>query len=192
MTTIQGSDAARSYHHGNLRRALLAAAVEDLAERGTSGLSLRDLARRVGVSHAAPRHHFGDKTGLLTAIAAEGFRLQTERLQRAWVETRSFLEVGVAYVGFAVGHRAHFEVMYRPELLRLDDPELVAARAASSAMLYGPVQTVPGGEQEPRTAGIAAWALVHGLATLYLSGNLPATEASDPEALARRVAAHLF
>jgi AcrR family transcriptional regulator len=192
MTTNQAAGSARPYHHGDLRRALLAAAVEELAERGATGLSLRDLARRVGVSHAAPRHHFGDKTGLLTAIAAEGFRLQAERLERAWIETGSFLEVGVAYVGFAAGHRAHFELMYRPELLRLDDPELLAARAASSAMLYGPVRTVPGGEQEPRTAGIAAWALVHGVATLYLSGNRPAAEASDPEALARRVAAHLF
>jgi AcrR family transcriptional regulator len=73
-TTPPASKDARPYHHGDLRRALLEAAVQAIAEVGPAAVSLRDLARRVGVSHAAPAHHFGDKAGLLTAVAADGFR----------------------------------------------------------------------------------------------------------------------
>src|SRR6266536_5182875 len=73
-TSYAGWMAKRAYHHGDLRRALLVAAVEVIEESGPAALSLRDLARRAGVSHAAPQHHFGDKAGLLTAVAAEGYR----------------------------------------------------------------------------------------------------------------------
>ena len=187
-------DGQRPYHHGDLRRALLDAALADVAKRGPSQLSLRGLARAVGVSHAAPRHHFGDKRGLLTAIAVEGFELLAAELESALQATGSFLEVGVAYVRFAVGHRAHFDVMFRPELLRDDDPALATARAASSRMLYGPVTAVaPAGDAcDPRAPAIAAWSLVHGLATLWLTHNLPPDLAGDPEALARAAARHLF
>jgi AcrR family transcriptional regulator len=112
---------ARPYHHGNLRWAVLAAAVEAITEVGPAGVSLRDLARRAGVSHAAPAHHFGDKAGLLTALAAEGYSLLADALEAAQHRTRDFLEVGVAYVRFAVEHRAHFEVMFRPDLYHPDD-----------------------------------------------------------------------
>ena len=115
------------YHHGDLRRALLAAAVEAIDEVGPTAMSLRDVARRAGVSHAAPAHHFGDKAGLLTALAAEGFRRLADELDRTARETGSFLEVGVAYVRFAVTHPAHFAVMFRPDLHDTDDPELVEA-----------------------------------------------------------------
>ena len=74
MQTVATSGNGRPYHHGDLRRALLDEAVASLRESGTAALSLRDLARRAGVSHAAPAHHFGDKRGLLTAVAAEGYR----------------------------------------------------------------------------------------------------------------------
>ena len=186
--------ATRPYHHGALRRVLLDAALAEIAEYGTGRLSLRELARAAGVSHAAPRHHFGDKRGLLTAIATEGFALLSDELHGAWDATGSFLEVGVAYVRFALAHRAHFEVMYRPDLLDADDPALVAARAATGTMLYGPVTSVATatGGSDPRTPAIAAWALVHGLATLWLAGNLPPDLADDPEALARAVAQYLF
>jgi len=186
--------ATRPYHHGTLRRALLDAALAEIAERGTGRLSLRELARAAGVSHAAPRHHFGDKRGLLTAIATEGFALLSDELRGAWQASGSFLEVGVAYIRFALAHRAHFEVMYRPDLLDADDPALVAARAATGTMLYGPVTSVATatGGSDPRTPAIAAWALVHGLATLWLAGNLPPDLADDPEALARAVAQYLF
>jgi AcrR family transcriptional regulator len=178
---------SRPYHHGNLRPALLAAAIEEIEESGPAAMSLRGVARRAGVTHAAAAYHFGDRKGLLTAIAAEGFGLVADALREAHERTGSFLEVGVAYVRFAVTHRAHFEVMYRPELYNRDDAALVRARAAAAALLYG--SEVP--DTEHLAEGVAAWSIVHGVATLWLNGNLPPQLGDDPEAIARVVAAHL-
>jgi AcrR family transcriptional regulator len=186
------SNASRRYHHGDLRRALVHAALQVIEQDGLAGLSLRDLARRVGVSHAAPVHHFGDKAGLLTAVATDGFRLLASELQETYTTTGSFLEVGVAYVGFAVRHRAYFEVMFRPDLYHPGDADLDHAIQDARTLLYGPVAQLPAGSADPQRAGLAAWSLVHGLATLLLSGNLPAELAQDPEQLARYVAAYLF
>ena len=108
----------RPYHHGDLRPALLRAAVEAIGQAGPAAMSLREVARRAGVSHAAAAYHFGDKAGLLTAVATQGYRMLAEELRDARDADRGFLEVGIAYVRFAVSHRAHFEVMYRPELYR--------------------------------------------------------------------------
>lgn len=177
----------RPYHHGDLRPALLRAAVEAIGQAGPAAMSLREVARRAGVSHAAAAYHFGDKTGLLTAVAAQGYRMLTEELQNAQDAHRSFLEVGVAYVRFAVSHRAHFEVMYRPELYRPDDPEVRDARAAAAVLLYGTASPDPG----QLAAGAAAWSLVHGLATLWLNGNLPGQLGNDPEEATRIVASYL-
>jgi AcrR family transcriptional regulator len=168
--------------------------VEAIAEVGPAAVSLRDLARRTGVSHAAPAHHFGDKAGLLTAVAVDGFRRLAATLGETYQATGSFLEVGVAYVRFAVNHRAHFEVMFRPELYRTDDPELVRARDAARALLYPPAAEAansPDGAGDVRAA-VAAWSLVHGLATLWLNQNLPPQLGDDPEQIAREVAQHLF
>jgi AcrR family transcriptional regulator len=168
--------------------------VEAIAEVGPTAVSLRDLARRTGVSHAAPAHHFGDKAGLLTAVATDGFRRLAATLRETYQATGSFLEVGVAYVGFAVTHRAHFEVMFRPELYHPDDPELTQAREQARALLYPPAAEVansPDGRDEVR-AGVAAWSLVHGLATLWLNQNLPPQLADDPEQITREVARYLF
>ncbi len=185
--------ASRPYHHGDLRRVLLDAALVAIDEHGPAALSLRDLARRAGVSHAAPAHHFGDKAGLLTALAAEGYRLMADALQATYERTGSFLEVGAAYVGFAVDHPSHFRVMFRPDLLREADPELRAAMAASSEALYGPARSVSSpADEDSRRPAIAGWALVHGLATLYLDGNLPADLGDDPRAIARSLASYLF
>ncbi len=144
-----------------------------------------------GVSHAAPAYHFGDKAGLLTAIAADGFRRLAATLREAYAPSGSFLEVGVAYVRFAVTNRAHFEVMFRPELYRQHDPEVAAARQASRALLYGPVAggTDPG--PEDLRVAVAAWSLVHGLATLWLNRNLPHQLGDDPEQITREVARYL-
>lgn len=188
------ADRARPYHHGDLRRALLDAALAAIAEEGPAALSLRALARRVGVSHAAPAHHFTDKAGLLTAVAAEGYNLLAAALREAEERTGSYLEMGVAYVGFAVTHRPHFEVMFRPELYHADDPAVVTARATTEQMLYGPVQGLIGDAPgaDPLHAGVAAWSLVHGLATLYLNGNLPPQLGDDPDRIACAIAAYLF
>ena len=184
----------RPYHHGNLRQAVLAAAVDAITEVGPAGLSLRDLARRAGVSHAAPAHHFGDKAGVLTALAAEGFQLLADALDAAEQRTHDFLEVGVAYVRFAVHHRAHFEVMFRPDLYRPDDPEVLAARERATKALSGGIGSLPSGRAgpDPRIAGIAAWSLVHGFATLWLNRALAPGLGDDPETVARAVAAMLF
>lgn len=163
-----------------------------IADHGPSGWSLRELARRTGVSHAAPAHHFGDKAGVLTAVAAKGFRIQTERLRQAAETTGSFLEVGVAYVRFAVDHPAHFEVMYQPDLVHRDDAELAAARSEARAQLYPGASRTAGVEESDLSAGLAAWSLVHGLATLWLNGALPVEIGEDPEEAARRLAGHLF
>jgi AcrR family transcriptional regulator len=186
---VATSENGRPYHHGDLRRVLLEEAVASLRESGPAALSLRDLARRAGVSHAAPAHHFGDKRGLLTAVAAEGFRRLSASLGATYEATRDFAEVGVAYVTFAVEERPYFDVMFRPDLYDPDDPELVAARSASGAALYGPAATV---SDAPLEAGIAAWSLVHGLATLGLAGNLPPEIGGDLPAAARQVTGYLF
>jgi AcrR family transcriptional regulator len=193
-TTPPASNDARPYHHGDLPRALVEAAIEAIAEVGPAAVSLRDLARRAGVSHAAPAHHFGDKAGLLTAVATDGFRRLAATLGETYQATGSFLEVGVAYVRFAVTHRAHFEVMFRPELYRTDDPGLVQAREQARALLYPAAAEAadsPDGRDDVRAA-VAAWSLVHGLATLWLNHNLPPQLGDDPEQITREVARYLF
>jgi AcrR family transcriptional regulator len=184
---VRMSSQARPYHHGDLRPALVAAAVAAIDEDGSAAATLRGVARRAGVSHAAATYHFGDKAGLLTAIAVEGYRLLADELGTAWRSTGSALEVGVAYVRFALSRQAYFAVMYQPDLLHPDNPELVAARSVTAGLLYGGESPSP----ERLAAGAAAWSIVHGLATLWLSGNLPPALGDDPEAVTRTVAAHL-
>ncbi|MCX5362997.1 TetR/AcrR family transcriptional regulator [Streptomyces sp. NBC_00124] len=179
----------RPYHHGDLRRAVLAAALDVIAADGPSALSLRDLARRAGVSHAAPAHHFGDRTGLLTAIAAEGFGLLASALR----EAPDLKEAGVHYVRFAREHPAHFQVMFSPELLRADDLELTTARTLTGDALREAVSGVDPEGIEPRLAGVAAWSLAHGFATLLLGHNLNGPVGGrDPEEVFRTLAGMLF
>ncbi|MFF1509148.1 TetR/AcrR family transcriptional regulator [Streptomyces sp. NPDC058326] len=177
-----------TYHHGDLRQALLAAALDVITAEGPGALSLRDLARRAGVSHAAPAHHFGDRTGLLTALAAQGYDLLAEALAAA----PDLRERGVRYVRFAVEHPGHFQVMFQPELLRADDPALRAARERASAGLregVAALRDVP----DARAAGIAAWSLAHGFATLLLTHNVrDAVGDRDPEEYFRDLTGLLF
>ncbi|MET9769623.1 TetR/AcrR family transcriptional regulator [Streptomyces sp. NPDC006415] len=185
------SERERTYHHGDLRRAILAAALDVIAAEGPAALSLRDLARRAGVSHAAPAHHFKDRTGLLTAVAAEGYALFADALAGA----PDLRERGVAYVRFAATHPAHFQVMFQPDLHRPDDPDLLAARArATEALRAGVADLPPGGRgADDRLAGVAAWSLAHGFATLLLSGNLAdAMEGRDPEEAFRSLTSLVF
>ncbi|MGK5738323.1 TetR/AcrR family transcriptional regulator [Micromonospora sp. URMC 103] len=182
----------RGYHHGDLRRTLLDAAVEVIAESGPGAVSLRDLARRAGVSHAAPAHHFGDKAGLLTALAVQGFDLLAETLRDAG---DGLLDAGVAYVDFAVRHRAHFEVMFRPDLYRADAAEVRAASARAGDVLRSRVAGLSardGGPADPQRDALAAWSIVHGFATLWLAGALPERVGDDPRKAARVVIRRLF
>jgi AcrR family transcriptional regulator len=184
----------RSYHHGDLRRALLAAAAEAIAESGPAALSLRDLARRAGVSHAAPAHHFGDKAGLLTALAVEGFSRLADALDASREQDSSLLESGVAYVHFATRNRAHFEVMFQPSLYDRDDPEVVAAAQRAAAALSTGVSTLddPPAAEDTRESELAAWSIVHGFATLWLAGAFRDALGDDAGDAARPVIRRLF
>lgn len=186
ITNQEGAEniGQQSYHHGNLRQAMIEAAVQAISESGPAAWSLRELARRAGVSHAAPAHHFGDKTGLLTAVAADGFRLLVDVLAGAGED---FLEVGVAYVRFAVDHRAHFEVMFQPELYRPDDPDVSAARDRARDVLVRGAQALSPDRSKDRTTAIAAWSIAHGFASLWLSGALPDDIGDSPENIGRSV-----
>lgn len=168
------------YHHGNLRQALLDAAAAEIAEKGPGSISLRSIARRAGVSHAAPAHHFGDRAGLLSALAAEGFRRMNEAMVEAGRGADDLLiAVGRAYVDFAVAHPGEFAVMFRRELLDPDDPDLAAHGGATWQRLVDGIAALPpkarGGESTEVIAA-RAWSVVHGLATLIINGSLPADD----------------
>ncbi|MDQ1069990.1 TetR/AcrR family transcriptional regulator [Streptomyces canus] len=181
----------RPYHHGDLRRAILTAALDVITADGPTGLSLRDLARRAGVSHAAPAHHFRDRTGLLTAIAAEGFAL----LAAALNDASDLKDAGVRYVRFAREHPAHFQVMFAPGQLRADDLELTTARALATDALRTSVSAIHAEDFgiDSRLAGVAAWSLAHGFATLLLGHNLDGPVGDrDPEEVFRTLASTLF
>jgi len=190
-TGAKATTPQRPYHHGDLRRAILTAALDVITTDGPSALSLRDLARRAGVSHAAPAHHFRDRTGLLTAIAAEGYGLLAATL----AEADDLKDAGVRYVRFAREHPAHFQVMFSPELLRENDLELTTARTLAGERLRTAVAAVPpkGRGPDPRLAAVAAWSLAHGFATLLLSHNLDGPVADqDPEEVFRALTGMLF
>ncbi|MEV4043604.1 AcrR family transcriptional regulator [Streptomyces sp. SAI-195] len=176
----------RPYHHGGLRRAVLNAALDVIAAEGPASLSLRDLARRAGVSHAAPAHHFKDRAGLLTAIATEGHSL----LSAALAEADDLRDLGVRYVRFAAAHPAHFQIMFRPDLLRPDDSELLAARERTRSMLRTAVE---GYDDDPALGFMAAWSMAHGFATLLLSHSLDGLlDGRNPEAAFGALAGVMF
>ncbi|HZA10349.1 TetR/AcrR family transcriptional regulator [Mycobacterium sp.] len=181
-----------SYHHGDLRAEILSGAAKLVAEQGADAVSLRQLARHSGVSHAAPAHHFTDRRGLFTALAAEGFRLLAEALTDA---RPNFIDAAAAYVRFAIDHPGHYAVMFDRSLVDSGDPELVAAQAAAGAELAQGVRTLddPHAAADPAGAELAAWSLVHGFAMLWLNGAVPSDVArSDPEPTVERIARMLF
>lgn len=177
-------DDDRPYHHGDLRAALLAAAEAELAERGIEGFSLRAVAKRAGVSHAAPAHHFGDTSGLLTALAAEGFRrflaMQRAREAQAAPDARSqILAAGLGYIDFAQARPALFRLMFgsrRPDFAHDD-----LTSAAQAAYQHLEEQTMAAGGRDVRDVA-AAWAVAHGLADLTAAGRLKSFHAMSPEA----------
>jgi AcrR family transcriptional regulator len=182
------------YHHGDLRRALLDGALATIAERGPAALSLRDVARRAGVSHAAPAHHFRDKADLLTAIAIEGFELIAATTRSAEAQTHDLIEDGIAYIRFALEHPAHYQVMFRPDLYHRDDPRLTEAWEAAAEVLFDAVRRVlgPGAQEEEVLAGVlATWSFAHGFAGLWSTGNLPSPPGMSAEDLARAAAGAL-
>jgi AcrR family transcriptional regulator len=193
--------ARRDYHHGDLRSALLDSVGRIVRENGPAFVSMREVARRARVSHAAPSHHFRNKSGLLTAFAAQGFdRLadtvgETIASSRASTTPAVLAAMGRAYVRFALENPEHFAIMFRTELLEVSDPELVRASDRAYDALIATMRAAVAEKRidsDPTVAAAAAWSLVHGLATLWLSGRLqPRTGATDPNELAHAVT-HLF
>lgn len=166
-------DPRRSYHHGDLRSALLAAAEEELAERGVEGFSLRQVARRAGVSHAAPAHHFSDTRGLLTALAADGFHrflaAQAAREGHAAADPGAQLvAAGLGYIDFALDRPALFRLLFGSDRLDFTDPALDAASTEAYFHLREQVRVAGGTE----TDAAAVWAMAHGLADLLANGRL--------------------
>jgi AcrR family transcriptional regulator len=175
---------AEPYHHGDLSRALVATAEELLAERGVEGFTLRECARRAGVSHAAPAHHFGDVGGLLTELAASGFERMTAAIVAAKARARDpekRLLVGhLAYVEFALAHPALFRLMFHSEHVNRNAERTRSAGGAAFETLKEATAGVRG-YAGPQVRAFEAWrdpelleqwSLVHGLATLAIEGQL--------------------
>jgi len=177
--------AKSAYHHGDLRAALLDAALGVLEEDGATALSLRAVARRAGVSPAAPYRHYADREALVSAVGAIGYRELAERLGAAHPAPSTpdqLADVAVAYVWFALDRPALFRIMFGEPCDR-DNDERVAATAAVTLYLREIVaRCFPG--SDPEALAPAIWALVHGLAFLFLDGKL---EAPTREAVAERV-----
>lgn len=170
------------YHHGDLRRALLEAALVILERDGEAGLGLRDLARAVGVSPAAPYRHFDSRAALLEALAVTGFQRFTATMEDVSKSRPADLlsAMGKAYVLFALDNAALFRLMFSPQLRRDNRPGLRMAADAAFATL----RRVSGGDaREGRVAALAAWARVHGLAVLLLDGQIAVEAGEDIEAL---------
>jgi AcrR family transcriptional regulator len=184
------------YHQGGLRQGLLEASLALIEEEGFGALTLREVARRAGVTHAAPYRHFVDKEALLGAVAEEGFRAMTarmrERMAREATPEGRLTACCVAYVLFAMEHPSHFRVMFGPHFTR--PPLDLAAPGAdtnafdlltdalSESQKAGVVR-----EDEPRRLALTCWSLVHGLASLLVDRQLEPSGISTPaqaEALA--------
>jgi AcrR family transcriptional regulator len=183
---------ARPYHHGNLRRGLLDAAVATIRAEGVEGLTLREIGASLGVSRTALYRHFADKRALLAAVATEGFRTLRQQLVTAWEEggrgLAAFEAMGVAYVRFAVASPAHYRVMFGgfvdPEAC---DRELAAEAAGAFQALVDALAALQRDAlvqaDDAVTMARFVWAVVHGVAMLGIDGQL--REAGAVDALMR-------
>ena len=172
-----------TYHHGDLRRALLDAALVLLQTKDMEGLSLREVARQAGVSHTAPYRHFADKAALLAAVAEEGFITFGEYLNEAVTQANadpigSLMSTGEAYVRYALEHPTHFRVMFRSASLAQDPDSSLEITAQGTFEIL--VDVIASGQTagvikagDPREMATGRWALVHGLSMLLLDGMLP-------------------
>ncbi|WNG58448.1 TetR/AcrR family transcriptional regulator [Archangium gephyra] len=175
------------YHHGDLRRALLDASLALIAEEGFGALSLREVARRAGVTHAAPYRHFEDKEALLVAVAEEGFRVMTARMRERMARETSpdgrLVACGVAYVLFAMEHPAHFRVMFGPHFTQ---PPKLGPPGGDTDAFGLLVDSITQGQQasvfhegEPLTLALTCWSLVHGLGSLLVDRKLDFSRVSS-------------
>jgi AcrR family transcriptional regulator len=167
----------RGYHHGNLREALIRAALDLIAEKGPAGFTFADAARSAGVSSAAPYRHFRDRQALLADVARRGFDLFEQRLNAAWNEGRpdpfrAFENVGRAYLAFAREQPSFYSAMFEAGLPLDDDPELQQAADRAFAVLRRAAETfcarLPSDRRPPALMmSLHLWALAHGIASLF-------------------------
>jgi AcrR family transcriptional regulator len=190
-----------SYHHGDLKRALTSAALSLVAEKGPKGFTLTEAARRAGVSAAAPYRHFADKAELLAAVAEQGFReLHVDLTAAADVASdprARVIELGRAYVRWAVAHPERYQVMFGADVVKADHPSLgVAAERAFGDLLDAITRCQQAGivsGQDPREIAAPLWSLVHGVASLAIGGELRSVGIRrDPEAVIAGAVAHLL
>ncbi len=192
-----------SYHHGDLKRALTSAALSLVAEKGPKGFTLTEAARRAGVSTAAPYRHFADKAELLATVAEQGFReLHADLTAAAAADAASeprarVIELGRAYVHWAVAHPDHYQVMFGAERIKADHPALaVAAEQAFGDLLDAIRRCQDAGiveGEDPREVAAPLWSLVHGVASLAIGGELRAVGIQqDPEAMIAGVVGRLL
>ena len=168
------------YHHGDLRRALVEAGLALLEEDGIDSLSLRNVARKTGVSQAAPYAHFKDKHAILEAIAKEGFDLLSDYMRRYENKAQdlpsTLTAYGVAYVSFAVDHPYLFKLMFGPELRQRESEEFIVTAAKAYEMIVDISRDLLGadGSDEDKVSlhAMFAWSVVHGLANLIVDGKL--------------------
>ncbi len=197
-----------TYHHGDLRRALLKAGESVLREHGLGKFTLRECARRAGVSHAAPKHHFGDVRGLLTELAAGGFERLTLllRLQMATATNlnEEFAATNRAYLQFAMENTEHFRIMFRSDLVDETSPVLRAAATATFLELTnvihrqrGEAEIVasPSGNPLPLREVIddiiIGWSHIHGFTHLLLEQQLDMVDVTEYDSLLDKAARRL-
>ena len=171
----------KPYHHGNLREALLEAAIQLIAEVGPTAFTLREVARRAGVSHNAPYRHFQDKDALLAAVATQGFQefqAMQEAAARRGSSPRDQLKLaGLGYVSFALRRPEHFTVMFDAPHSKTEHPEAAAAGEKAFGTLVAFVKACQDARELPSgdtlTFALLAWTMVHGVAKLAITGRLP-------------------
>ena len=184
----------RAYHHGDLRQKLIEAAEAIILERGVDGFTLREAARRAGVSPAAPAHHFGDSKGLLTEVARLGFQdfgdaLEAGDKRGGKNPAKRLNEQGIAYVTFALANPARFQLMFRPD--KHDYTNTAFARVANRSFqilenaVRAAVGTPDGAELSPDGYGflMATWSIVHGFSHLALGGELSVRARGGPDTI---------
>ncbi|HVY59703.1 MAG TPA: TetR/AcrR family transcriptional regulator [Xanthobacteraceae bacterium] len=176
-----GRNGPRGYHHGNLKEALLRAALELIAEKGPAGFTFAEAARWAGVSPAAPYRHFRDRDELLASVALRGFDQFESTLTRAWDEGRpepfaAFERLGKAYLTFARDEPAYYSAMFEAGIPLDTNPELRQAGERAFAVLRGAAETLaatlPAGHRPPALMmGLHIWAMSHGIASLFGRGD---------------------
>lgn len=192
------ADKGGRYHHGDLRRALVDAALELVKEQGPSGITLREAARRAGVTHAAPYRHFADKEALLAAVAEEGFLRLRAAIEKAITtgDHRDRVEaLGVSYVRFARENPSQFRVMFGSEVGdKRRYSGLIQADQAVFDLLSSAIrlaqQSGEIGAGDPARMGMVAWSMLHGVAALAVDGQMERAGVRDEQIddFARRVA----